>query len=95
MTKNQSCKSSGQTAKIFAKTGTYKIMKCTSTEPMHAKINQGLVHGGIWTSDPSSETALKASAIPMITKTVKDSVEAFHLPAVKYEQGALSKLRSK
>ena len=35
--------------------------------------------------------ALKALNISIITKTVKDNVEAFYLPQVKYKQGSFDK----
>lgn len=36
--------------------------------------------------EDSSDKALRALNISIITKTVKDKVEAFYLPQVKYKQ---------
>mmetsp|Transcript_8391 Transcript_8391/g.23317 ORF Transcript_8391/g.23317 Transcript_8391/m.23317 type:complete len:221 (-) Transcript_8391:2765-3427(-) len=95
MTNVQSCQSSEHTAKILERKGMLMITKCTAMEPQQARTSQGLVQGGIWIREPSSERALNALSISMTTRTVNESVEALTLPAVKYEQGSFSKLRSR
>jgi len=41
--------------------------------------------------DYSSDKALKAFNISIITKTVRDKVAGFYFPQVKYKQGSLEK----
>ena len=61
----------------------YMMTKCDPKDTSMAKSKYGLRHGGICTSEPSSDNALSALNISMATRTVKDKVEAFILPPSK------------
>lgn len=60
-------------------------------EPIIAKINQGLIQGGITNNELSSDRAFKAFSISITTRTDKLRVLAFTFPLVKYSQGFLEK----
>jgi len=53
--------------------------------------NKGLAKIPIYKIEASSDKALIALNISIITKTVKDKVEAFYFPHVKYKQGLVEK----
>merc|ERR1712023_430290 len=52
-----------------------------------AASSHGLTHGGMVTSEPSSEIALSALNISIVTRTDSDSVDALTFPSVKYLHG--------
>ena len=61
------------------------MTKCMPMEKPMATRSHGLAHGGIWSSDESSESAFSALSISITTSTERDMVEAVALPAaVKY-----------
>ena len=65
-----------------------------SSSPIEAAIannKYGLTSGLILNKDSSSDIAFNAFNISMTTRTVKDNVEAFTFPIVKYKQGLLCK----
>lgn len=70
-------------------------MQCKITEPAMATSKNGLAKIPISKREASSDKALTALNISIITKTVKDKVEAFYFPQVKYKQGSSSNLYSK
>jgi len=65
-------------------------MQCKDIEIKTAPIKDGLVKGLTYNKEPSSDKALKALNISINTRTVKDKVEAFYFPTVKYLQGCSS-----
>ena len=73
----------GTTPKILAKIGTYKMTQWESIEPMMARMSHGFTQGGICNKLPSSETALRAFSISIVTSTDKLRVMALALPMVK------------
>ena len=65
-------------------------MQCKDIEIKTAPIKYALVKGLTCNKEPSSDKALKALNISINTNTVKDKVEAFYFPTVKYLQGCSS-----
>jgi len=55
-----------------------------------ATIKEGFRNGPTVRSELSSDKALKALNISITTNTVKERVEAFYFPNVKYLQGCSS-----
>lgn len=69
----------------------YKIIMCRNVENNIARIRQRLVNGVTTRSELSSDSALRALSISMITRTDRLRVLAFTLPLVKQSQGLLVK----
>lgn len=59
------------------------MMQWSITDPKIAKIRNGLANIPTVNKDPSSDKALRALNISIITKTVNERVEAFLFPYVK------------
>jgi len=78
---------SGRIPKILLNNGMYKITQWSDKLRIIAPISHMFLHGGIWMRDPSSESALSALSISIVTNTDRDSVLALTLPSVKYEHG--------
>ena len=72
----------GTIEKTLARKGTYRMTKWRPKETAIATRSHGLTHGGIVTSEPSSEIALSALNISMVTRTERDIVLAVSLPAL-------------
>lgn len=62
-------------------------MACKEEDKAIAINNKGLAKIPTVATEDSSDKALIALNISIITNTVKDKVEAFYLPQVKYKQG--------
>lgn len=56
------------------------MTKCRPNEMNIASSSHGFAQGGMCNSDPSSDRALRAFNISMVTKTDSDRVEAFFFP---------------
>src|SRR4051812_49219313 len=60
---------------MFAKKGTYTIMKWSANESAHATSTYGLLVGGVVSSDWFSLSALSALNISMVTRMDSDMVD--------------------
>jgi len=87
MTRHHSWQFKGEIPKIELKTGTYRIIIWLATDPKMARMSQGLIQGGIVINELSSDKALRALNISIMTSTDKLSVDAFTFPFVKYSHG--------
>jgi len=87
ITNNQSFWLRGAVPKIWANKGTYKMTQWRVMERKMATNNHGLANKPMVKIEESSLKAFKALNISMTTRTVKERVEAFCLPTVKYEHG--------
>ena len=90
-TRIQSFLFKGAVLKYSAAKGTYKIIACNNMEEAIANIKYIFEKNPTTNKDPSSLKAFSEFNISITTNTVKDNVEAFFLPQVKYEHGSLEK----
>jgi hypothetical protein len=91
ITSIHSCRLRGATPNIAFRKGTYNITIWRNVEKRTAAIRYGLVKGVTMSSELSSDSALRALSISIITSTDRDRVHALTLPLVKYSQPLLEK----
>ena len=70
------------------KKGMYRITACNATDENIAPINQGFANNPDFKRDWFSDIAFIAFNISIITNTVKERVDAFAFPDIKYLQGS-------
>lgn len=91
ITKSQSFKFYDKVENMLLQNGIYSITQCNPTELPIANNYHGLAKIPDVMIDIFSDIAFIELSISIITKTVKDKVEALAFPAIKYEHGFFEK----